>query len=210
MLKERLTTHSISLINFEDVNKFDFLRDGIKNGLFPIFEDLKRLPLVTLKDFRMQPDQMLIDQLCNCCWEKCPFCFAVCINTVKDHSPEKHCVPYHRPSGIKGVHKTESLELVTDFCTTLVASEKKFRSKSTLGIFFPYKQYQTAGGKYAEWLITPSGSKLIYWKWFICRFKNELEDYHKREFTGRGEIPSDWWKYNKEDAIKSLDEMYSM
>lgn len=99
--------------------------------------------------------------------------------------------------------------MVIDFCTTLVASDHSFypeRDSKTV----PYKQYQTAGGKYATWLITPAGSTLVYWKWFICRFKKELENYYQKKFMDRGEIPSEWSNYTKEEAIQSLDQMYNM
>ncbi|TWW69493.1 Interferon-induced very large GTPase 1 [Takifugu flavidus] len=60
-----------------------------------------------IKKYRLQPDQILIDQLCNCCWVTCPFCSAVCTNTVKDHSPDKHSAPFHRPNGVNGRRKGE-------------------------------------------------------------------------------------------------------
>ncbi|KAJ0058630.1 hypothetical protein NL108_018407 [Boleophthalmus pectinirostris] len=115
VIKEKLTAVSISSENFSDVNKFDFLKDAIQKGLVPIIQDLEKLSLKEINKARMQPDQMLIDQFCNCCWEKCPFCSAVCTNTVKDHSPDKHCVPYHRPSGIKGWHFRGTRELSLTF-----------------------------------------------------------------------------------------------
>ncbi|XP_072298381.1 interferon-induced very large GTPase 1-like [Eucyclogobius newberryi] len=210
LIKEKLTAVSVSSQHFRDVDSFDFLKDAIEKSLDPIISDLKKLPPTEINEARMKPDQMLIDQLCNCCWETCPFCSAVCTNTVKDHSPDKHCVPYHRPGGVNGWHFRDTVELLTDFCTTSVASDKSFHPDSSEEKSVPYKQYQTAGGKYAEWLITPNGSMLVFWKWFVCHFQKELEDHHKRKFLGEGEIPSEWRRYNKEEAIESLEEMYNM
>ncbi|KAK7939389.1 hypothetical protein WMY93_002715 [Mugilogobius chulae] len=207
LLKEKLNFGQISTANFSGVKIFSFLREAIEKRLVPITMNLEKLPLDKMNEYRLQPDQILIDQLCNCCWETCPFCAAVCTNTVKDHSPEKHSVPFHRPTGIEGWHIRGTVEMVIDFCTTLAASDKKFRPEtSTLTV--PYKQYKTAGGNYAEWLITPDGSKLVYWKWFICQFQKDLEDYHNLKFVGQGEIPSDWREYSREDAIESLNEIY--
>ncbi|KAK7938602.1 hypothetical protein WMY93_001928 [Mugilogobius chulae] len=148
---------------------------------------------------------MLIEQLCKCCWETCPFCSAVCTNTVKDHSPEKHCVPFHRPAGVTGCHEKDSNQFDIDFCTTLVASDKVFYPEANQNKAIPCKHYQTAGGKLAEWQITPNGSMLVYWKWFICRFQKDIEDHHQKKFQGYGEIPIEWKNFSKEEAIESLE-----
>ena len=193
--------------NFSDINKFDFLKEEIEKGLKPIMKEMNSLSLDKMKDFMNQPDQILIDQLCDCCWVKCPFCAAVCTNTLADHSPDKHSVPFHRPSGIKGWHTRNTDQLVIDFCTTLVASDRCFYPHHGSKETFPYKEYPKAGGKYATWTITADESKLIYWKWFVCRFQQQLEDHYKLKFHGRGEIPNEWRTHSKEKAIKSLDEM---
>uniref|UniRef100_A0A672ZNR3 Interferon-induced very large GTPase 1 n=1 Tax=Sphaeramia orbicularis TaxID=375764 RepID=A0A672ZNR3_9TELE len=208
LLKDVLAFSSIYSENFTDVNDFYFLKKGIEERLIPVFEDMKKHSLDKMKEFREQPDQILIKQLCDCCWETCPFCAAVCTNTAKDHSPNKHSVPFHRPSGIQGWHDLETLDLCVDFCTTKVVSDRLFRPRPGSEEFIPYKIYQTAGGEYEKWLITADGSNLTYWKWFLCRFQKELEDCHHLKFEGSGEIPSDWREYTKEEAIQSLDEMY--
>ena len=209
LITDILTFDPVCCLEF-DINNYEFLREQIEKGLDPIIKELKNLPLEKMNEFRLKPDEILIEQLCDCCWEKCPFCAAVCTNTVKGHGPEEHSVPYHRPSGIIGWHVRGSVDLVVDFCTSLVASERKFYPHSHSDDSVPYKQYRKARGKYAEWLITPAGSKLVYWKWFICRFQKELEDYHHLQFVGRGDIPSDWRLYTRDEAIESLDEMYNI
>ncbi|XP_067332685.1 interferon-induced very large GTPase 1-like isoform X3 [Channa argus] len=209
LLKDELTFDTICSQNVSDINSFDFLKEEIERGLVSIMKEMSSLSLNKMKEFRMKPDQILIDQLCNCCWVKCPFCAAVCTNTLENHSPDKHNVPFHRPSGIKGWHIRHTVDLVIDFCTTLVASDRHFYPRHDSDKTVPYKQYQNGGGKYAAWQITPDESKLTYWKWFVCRFQKELEDHYKLKFQGYGEIPNDWMKYKKKDAIKSLDEMYN-
>ncbi|KAF3700493.1 Interferon-induced very large GTPase 1 [Channa argus] len=203
LLKNDLTFETICSQNFSDINNFDFLKEEIEKGL-----KISNMPLDMTEDFREKPHKILIDQLCNCCWVKCPFCAAVCTNTLEDHSPDKHNVPFHRPSGIKGWHTRHTMELVIDFCTTLVASDRRFRPHHDSEESIPYKQYQNGGEKYAAWEITADASKLIYWKWFVCRFQQKLEDHHKLKFQGRGEIPNDWREHKKEEAIANLDEMY--
>nr|XP_046271263.1 interferon-induced very large GTPase 1-like isoform X1 [Scatophagus argus] len=206
LLSDELT-FTISCQNFGDIKKFDFLKDEINKGLVPIMKEISSLSLDKVKEFRMKPDEILIKQLCEGCWVKCPFCAAVCINTLKDHSPHKHNVPFHRPSGIEGWHYRTTDNLVIDFCTTLVASDKHFYPVHTDETSVPYKEYPKGGKKYAAWEITPDESKLTYWKWFVCRFRNQIEDHYQLKFHQRGEIPSEWMKYSKEEAIQSLDSL---
>uniref|UniRef100_A0A3B4YW01 Interferon-induced very large GTPase 1 n=1 Tax=Seriola lalandi dorsalis TaxID=1841481 RepID=A0A3B4YW01_SERLL len=209
-LKDDLTFDSICPENFRDINSFEFLKEEIEKGLEPIMKEMNNLSLNEMNEFRMKPDQILIDQLCKCCWVTCPFCAAVCTNTMEDHSPEKHCVPFHRSTGINGWHYKDTMELEVDFCTTNVASDGKFYPDSHSDKLLPYKKYRTAGPMFADWRITPDESKLKYWKWFVCRFQKQLEDHYELKFQGKGKIPSEWRNYRKEEAIKSLDEMYKL
>ncbi|CAK6975207.1 interferon-induced very large GTPase 1-like isoform X1 [Scomber scombrus] len=207
LLKDVLTFDTISSKNFNEINKFDFLKEEIEKGLTSIIKELSSLSLDKMKEFRLKPDQILIDQLCNCCWVKCPFCAAVCTNTLKDHSPDDHSVPFHRPSGINGWHFRNTVEMCIDFCTTNVASDRRFYPRHDSDKSIPYKVYRTGGPEYANWKITPDESKLAYWKWFVCQFQKQLENHYNYKFQGRGDIPTEWKRYSKKEAIKSLDEM---
>ncbi|XP_037544424.1 interferon-induced very large GTPase 1 [Nematolebias whitei] len=210
LLKPNLTLDAIYCQNFSDINTFDFLKEEMEKSLVDITVEMNNLSLEKVMECRQKPDQILIDQLCNCCWERCPFCSAVCTNTLKNHSPEKHTVPFHRPSGIEGWHTRGTVDLVIDFCTTLVASDGRFYPNYNSDEIFPYKQYPKAGERYESWSITADASMLTYWKWFVCHFQKELEDYYKMKFQGGGEIPSEWKKYSKQEAIESLDEMCNL
>uniref|UniRef100_UPI003AB06F5C interferon-induced very large GTPase 1-like n=1 Tax=Centroberyx gerrardi TaxID=166262 RepID=UPI003AB06F5C len=210
LLKDELTFVTNCCENFSDINNFDFLKEEIEKGLASIIEEMGSLSLRNMEEFRVRPDKILIDQLCKCCWVQCPFCKAICTNTLEGHGPDDHSVPFHRPSGISGWHFKDTVELCIDFCTTSVASDQRFRPSHDSKESIPYKQYRTGGPKYANWRITPDESKLTYWKWFICRFQKELEEYNGKKFQGRGEIPSEWKRHSKEEAIKSLDNMYNL
>uniref|UniRef100_A0A3Q2D8I7 VLIG-type G domain-containing protein n=1 Tax=Cyprinodon variegatus TaxID=28743 RepID=A0A3Q2D8I7_CYPVA len=198
VLGRNLTLETINCQNFSDIKNFDFLKEEMEKGLKIITVEMNSLPLEKVKECRQKPEQILIDQLCNCCWVRCPFCAAVCTNTLKDHSPEKHSVPFHRPSGVKGWHVRGKVDLVVDFCTTLVASDKRFYPELDSEQTVPYKQYPTAGEKYASWSITADASKLAYWKWFVCHFQEELENHYKLKFQGWGKIPQEWKHLSKE------------
>ncbi|XP_076021143.1 interferon-induced very large GTPase 1-like [Genypterus blacodes] len=206
-LKDQLKVDTICCQTFSDINKFDFLEEEVKKRLESIIKEITALPLGNLEKSLKRPDEILIDQLCNGCWVQCPFCKAVCTNTLGDHSPDKHNVPFHRPSGIIGWHSRGTVVLAIDFCTTLVTSDRSFYPKRDSDELIPFKLYHTAGPEYESWKITADESKLIYWKWFVCKFQKELEVHCKKEFKGRGEIPSAWRKHTKQEAIASLDEM---
>ncbi|XP_030595639.1 interferon-induced very large GTPase 1-like [Archocentrus centrarchus] len=206
-LKDELTFDTVSSQNFSDINDFEFLKSEIEKRLASVFDQMSSLSLDKLKRSRLKPDKILIDQLCRCCWVTCPFCAAVCTNTIEGHSDVDHSVPFHRPEGINGWHYRGTVEFSINFCTTNVASDCRFYphydSKETV----PYKQYRTAGPKYANWRITPDESKLAYWKWFVCQFQNQLEEHYKLKFQGRGDIPLQWRTISKDEAIKNLNEM---
>ncbi|XP_059204643.1 interferon-induced very large GTPase 1-like [Centropristis striata] len=210
LLKDELTFDTISCQNFSDINNFDFLKEETEKSLVSVMKEVSSLSLDKMKEFRMKPDQILIDQLCNCCWEMCPFCAAVCTNTLEDHSPDDHSVPFHRPCGVIGMYIKNSLDPVIDFCTTRVTSDGTFYLHQDAEELIPYKEYRTAGPRYADWRITPDASKLIYWKWFVCHFQKKLEDHYTFTFQGSGEIPTEWKTHTKEEAIKSLDEMFNV
>ena len=96
-------------------------------------------------------------------------------------------------------------QLGIDFCTTAISSNLLHFHKS--GKVFSFKNYRSAGGEYAKWNISPDNSEMPYWKWFVCRFQEDLEKHYKKKFIGHGEIPSEWKDYTKEKAIESLREL---
>ncbi|XDV12281.1 hypothetical protein PO909_000987 [Leuciscus waleckii] len=195
----------LSGVNHDDVDDFNLLEDVIRKELTVTISDInKEFNTDTLDknlDSKFRPDELLFDHLCQCCWVQCPFCTAVCTNTIENH-PGDHSVPFHRVTGLKGCH-FNNVHLCADFCTTLVASNNKFKVSN---VWVPHKQYRRAGGVFAEWSITPDRSQLPYWKWFVCRFQKDLENYYNKTFVGSGNIPNEWRKYTKQDAIESLDE----
>ncbi|KAL3984124.1 hypothetical protein ACER0C_015749 [Sarotherodon galilaeus] len=206
VIKDELTFDNICSENFSDINNFEFLKEEIKKGFTSITEEMSSLSLDKLKDSRQKSDEILINQLCNCCWVTCPFCAAVCTNTMKDHSPDDHSAPFHQPRAVAGGRWRNTNEMCIDFCTTLVGSDLYFYLESS-DRSVPYKNYRDGGPDCATWRITSDESKLAYWKWFVCHFKKELESHYKREFKGKGKIPDDWKTIKKGYAIKSLDEM---
>ncbi|XP_021329209.3 interferon-induced very large GTPase 1 [Danio rerio] len=196
---------NFSGVSHDGVDDFNLLKDVIRAELGSVASEIqckfstKAFPENLEHEDR--PDQVLTNHLCQCCWVQCPFCGATCTNTIENHAGD-HSVPFHRVDGLKGSCYDESKCLGADFCTTLVRTSKQFY----IGQWFSCQHYRTAGHVYAQWSITPDFSELPYWKWFVCRFQTELENYFEMKFDNWNVISYDWSQYTKEQAIASLDE----
>ncbi|XP_058624268.1 interferon-induced very large GTPase 1-like [Onychostoma macrolepis] len=194
----------LSGLKHDDVN-FKLLEDVMRKELPVIMSDssFKTNAFNEKLDLKFRPDELLFSHFCQCCWVQCPFCGAFCTSIIENH-PGDHSVPFHRVNGIKGWTYYQTNDLCTDFCTTLVTSRKRFRVSDK---WFPCNEYKEAGGVYAEWDITPDPHGLPYWKWFVCKFQENLENRYKKKFKGDGEIPVDWKTNKKQDAIQSLKKL---
>uniref|UniRef100_A0A674B3T1 Interferon-induced very large GTPase 1-like n=1 Tax=Salmo trutta TaxID=8032 RepID=A0A674B3T1_SALTR len=207
-LKDELKFAEKHFSDFCDITNFDFLeeevREGLANRIMEINRSLSNVSLLEMKQFRERPDEILIKHFCDCCWVQCPFCKAICTNSMEGHNPYDHNVPFHRSKGINGCHVRNSVEFWIDFCTTSVASNGRFYPSHKSEDTYFMKEYRKAGPIFADWSITPDLSELPYWKWFVCRFQEDLERFYDKKFQGSGEIPIEWRKFTKQQAIESL------
>ncbi|XP_062874156.1 interferon-induced very large GTPase 1-like [Trichomycterus rosablanca] len=205
LLTDELNLKEITCTGLEEITDLDLLQQVVCEGLTKMMsEQQKSFSSVTdinMEKFRKKPDEILIEHLCKCCWVQCPFCKAICTNTMEDHDGD-HSVPFHRVDGIIGWYYRYTTNLSADICTTLVQSDKYFNPHHGTDDLVPCKKYRTAGGEYAKWSITPDNSELPYWKWFVCRFKTDLEKYYSKTFQGHGKIPSAWRNCTKKEAIQ--------
>ncbi|XP_065108890.1 interferon-induced very large GTPase 1-like isoform X2 [Paramisgurnus dabryanus] len=199
--KERLTGDS-----FQEITDFELLEEVLKKELCHITEDLNRslknASDINMTMFRKQPDEILIEHFCKCCWVECPFCGVVCVNTIEGH-PGDHIAPFHRNCGMTGMIYKKSDNLSCSVCTSAVASNRFFFPSDDSDDKVLWREYRTAGSEFASWCITPDLSELPYWKWFVCRFQKDLEYYYEKTF--KGQIPDNWRSFTKEDALESLD-----
>ncbi|TRY85895.1 hypothetical protein DNTS_011917 [Danionella cerebrum] len=191
---------------------YDDVDVKLLNEVFP--NELSSVKFDTSKTFRVvnfldkldnkdRPDEILIQHFCDCCWVQCPFCKAICTNTLKNHRGD-HSVPFHRVIGLNGWYHRGTTNLSISICTSNVATNNSFypnhlEEKSVL-----WREYRTAGSQYADWCITPDVGELPYWKWFVCRFQKELENHYSKTFQGSGSIPKEWWENKKNNATESL------
>ncbi|XP_067301631.1 interferon-induced very large GTPase 1-like [Pseudorasbora parva] len=194
-------------LNHDDV-EVSFLEDVIMNELPSIMSDIRSTFSTETFPVKLEhtdrPDELLIDHFCQCCWVQCPFCAAICTNTIEGH-PGNHSVPFHRNNGLNGWFYRGTTNLSISICTSAVASNGYFypnRSNYTV----LWKKYRKGGRKYAAWSITPDLSELPYWKWFVCRFQKDLEKHFKKTYQGSGKIPAEWRRCSQGEAIESLDE----
>ncbi|XP_051741653.1 interferon-induced very large GTPase 1-like [Ctenopharyngodon idella] len=197
----------LSGVKHDDVDDFNLLEDVMRRELPAIMSDIsRRFNTKTFPvnlDYKFRPDELLIDLFCQCCWVQCPFCGAICTNTIENHHGD-HSAPFHRNNGLNGWFYRGTTNLQINICTSAVASNRSFYHSDS-DIMVLWREYRRAGGVYADWSITPDLSELPYWKWFVCRFLKDLEKYYNKTFEGRGEIPDEWRRYTKQDAIESLD-----
>ncbi|KAI4537600.1 hypothetical protein MG293_012463 [Ovis ammon polii] len=188
-------------IEHQEIKDIEFIKEAMSNALDPEMKKVEQNCLSKLAE-EMVPEiqKMLSEHLCGC-WKQCPFCKAICTNTIPTHDGD-HSVPFHRPEALSGMfwHQTDHFSIA--FCTSSVASDDFFILNDDRRI--PYKTYREAGGEYATWSITPDTSTQPYWKWFVCHFRSKLEEkYHKR-FINKGEIPDAWKKITKQEVLDDL------
>ncbi|XP_057183494.1 interferon-induced very large GTPase 1-like [Triplophysa rosa] len=196
-----------SCVNVTEVKDLDFLENHLSKSLNEMMTKLQNsfssIDDIKMEKCRKKPDEILIDHFCQCCWVQCPFCKAICTNTMENH-PGDHSVPFHRSTGLNGRFNKEKTNLTNCFCTTEVASDNWFYSNDSDEKTF-WKEYRKGGPELVNWSITPDLSELPYWKWVVCRFQKDLEKHYSKTFKAHCEIPDEWRQYTKEDAIESLD-----
>ncbi len=197
----------LSGVKHDDVDDFNLLEDVIKRELTAIMSETSwRVNTETFPvklDYKFRPDELLIKYFCQCCWVQCPFCGAICTNTIENHDGD-HSVAFHRVTGVNRHLYIGTTNLSASICTSAVASDQCFYPKGSDDEVL-YRDYRRAGGLYADWSILPDLSELTYWKWFVCRFQKHLEKYYNKRFEGNGRIPDEWRIYSKQAALESLD-----
>ncbi|KFZ56479.1 Interferon-induced very large GTPase 1, partial [Podiceps cristatus] len=189
-------------IEHQEITDIEFLNNAMTEALAPLRDDLREeFSTADLSSFERQPHAILAEQFAGC-WERCPFCGAVCTNTMPNHDGD-HQLVFHRPQVLTGYrwHKTDNL--VIDICSSSVASDCSFRIGEDTWI--PYKKYRDAGHPYSTWSIPSDPSMQLYWKWFVSHFRTELERRYNGKFHGKGEIPASWQRITKQEVLDELD-----
>nr|XP_032835383.1 interferon-induced very large GTPase 1-like [Petromyzon marinus] len=202
----KLPRHTLDQGDYSDITDIEFLKEELTNGLRTVAQGLKdRFSSASLEDLenvQNKPHEILFRQLCGC-WVQCPFCKAICTNTMSNHDGD-HSVAIHRPRAVCGGQWHETDHFSTDICTSLVASNCSIVFPDRK---IPWKSYRTAGPEYVCWSITPDLTTQPYWKWFVCKFKSDLEKRYNLKFASLGKIPSDWECIKEHDVIEDLEKL---
>ncbi|XP_048825987.1 uncharacterized protein LOC125704464 isoform X2 [Brienomyrus brachyistius] len=197
---------SLTSIQDEDISDTKFLKEMMAKYLEEVVksEHMESVDASSqhLRLLKQKITEILFKQL-EGCWAQCPFCKAICTNTLVNHSGD-HSVHFHRSSAMGHFSYYNTDEFSIDFCSTNVSSDCSFRHHAS-GKWIPYKSYRDAGDPYDKWSITADGSTQGYWKWFICRFQKEWEDTRGYKFKGRGAIPNSWRKITEESVLEELN-----
>ncbi|XP_054149384.1 interferon-induced very large GTPase 1-like [Melozone crissalis] len=189
-------------IEHQEVTDIEFLSSAMAKALDDLRERLmKELAGADLSSFPRQPHTILAEHFSGC-WAQCPFCGAVCTNTMQKHDGD-HQLVFHRPEALTGMKWHGTDHLTIDICSSLVASNCTFRFGD--GPWIPYKTYRNAGPPLSTWNILPDSSMQAYWKWFVSHFRTQLEALYNGKFQGKGEIPEAWRRITKAEALSELD-----
>ncbi|RMB94655.1 hypothetical protein DUI87_28890 [Hirundo rustica rustica] len=201
-----LPRNDLKGIEHQEVTDIEFLSSAMAEALAALRDRLKKeFADVDMSSFSRQPHTILVEHYSGC-WEQCPFCGALCTNTMQGHDGDHHLV-FHRPRALVGGKWNETNQLVIDVCSSLVATNGTFIVDR--GKLIPYKTYRDAGPPYSTWKILPDSSMQVYWKWFVSHFRIQLEALYNGKFEGRGEIPEAWQRITKQQALSELDRPFS-
>ncbi|XP_005146518.2 up-regulator of cell proliferation [Melopsittacus undulatus] len=199
-----LPRSNLRSIEHQEIKDIDFLKNAMTEALASLKDSLKKeFPNADMSIFEKQPHAMLAEQFSGC-WNKCPFCGAVCTNTMPHHDGD-HQLVFHRPQVLAGYRWYKTDNLVIDICSSSIVSNISFEIDENTWI--PFRKYRDAGLPYSNWLILPDTSMQAYWKWFVCHFRTELENLHNGKFHGKGEIPASWQRITKQEALDELKKL---
>ncbi|KAM4878234.1 interferon-induced very large GTPase 1-like [Sylvia borin] len=188
-------------IEHQEVTDIEFLSSAMAKAVEDLRDRLlKEFAGPDMSLFSRQPHTILAEHFSGC-WAQCPFCGAVCTNTIQGHDGD-HQLIFHRPRTLMGTMWDGTDHLVIDICSSLVTTDLRFKFDG--GEWFPYKTYRDAGPPVSTWNILPDSSTQAYWKWFVSHFRTELEDLYNGKFQGKGEIPEAWQRITKQEVLSEL------
>ncbi|XP_014817586.1 PREDICTED: interferon-induced very large GTPase 1-like [Calidris pugnax] len=189
-------------IEHQEVTDIEFLNNAMTESLSAMKDQLKKeLATADMSSLERQPHEILAEQFSGC-WEQCPFCGALCTNTMPNHDGD-HQLLFHRPQVLGGYKWDKTDDLSINICSSLVTSNCSFRIGGDK--WMPYKRYRDAGPPFSTWKILPDTSIQAYWKWFVSHFRADLERFYDGKFQGKGAIPDSWQSITKQQALDELE-----
>ena len=211
-------TELLQLGGVRQLRNLTYFTEELNKGLDNLYSTLRAefedMSVAEIQTWQTRPNDILFKELSGCT-EQCPFCKEQCDLTDKNHfhssstsagEAHKHSVTLHRPSCLGGFRWVKSNEMILDICTSLVASDYRFRNLKTKLEFHPYKEYSKF---YPEWSITDDTSQKasLYWKWLVGNYKKKIA----AEFAMKEcEVPSEWKQLKWSDVKNSLKDAYKV
>ena len=193
----------------EDLKDINVFQTKLCNDVEEFLESLieRGVNQETFQKWNPSPQECIFRSMFGC-QSCCPFCNALCDQTVQDHAGT-HSTRIHRPQGVIGSKYKTTNKLVHSICTTDVAGNGRFQNCDTLGEWHPCKDYQLVNDYYASWLIPPDPSfeASTYWQWFMATFPKELAEHYG---VKKPDIPSAWKKLKFREVKQQLQRQYNI
>ncbi|KAM9147478.1 interferon-induced very large GTPase 1-like isoform 1-T1 [Pangshura tecta] len=195
----------IQFKNTADPDQFStFIQIFLPNLQQQILAELKDLEIKSkLSQLPLKPQDEIFKRVFGC-GKQCPFCKVPCEAGGGDH--KEHFASVHRPQGLGRYHSLATEKLTYSLCSSDVVSNTTFRNSDTDWKDHPYKDYRQY---YPHWCIQPDPSITAsdYWK-FV--FKEFNQQFAKEYGAKPADLPADWRKITKEQALGSLKEAFTM
>uniref|UniRef100_K7EWW2 Interferon-induced very large GTPase 1 n=1 Tax=Pelodiscus sinensis TaxID=13735 RepID=K7EWW2_PELSI len=205
-LQKDLVISKDSLVGIQFKNTADpaqfstFIQTFLPGLQQQILAELKALEINSkLCHLPLKPQDEIFKRVFGC-GKQCPFCKVPCEAGGGAH--KEHFASVHRPQGLGRYQNLVTEKLTYSLCSSDVVSNTKFRNSDTDWKDHPYKDYRQY---YPEWRIQPDPSITAsdYWK-FV--FKEFNQQFAKQYDAKPADLPADWQKITKEQALESLKE----
>ncbi|XP_039237887.1 interferon-induced very large GTPase 1-like [Pipra filicauda] len=199
-----LPRSDLKCIEHQEITDIELLKKAMTEELAALKDVLRgKFAAADLDWFERQPHTILAEQFSGC-WAQCPFCGAVCTNSMRGHDGD-HQLVFHRPEFLTGRKWQGTDHLIIQICSSNVTNDHNLDGQK----MYPYKTYRDGGSSYSNRKILPDSSMQAYWKWFVCRFRRDLETLYNGKFQGKGKIPMTWQRITKQEALAELDKCYA-
>uniref|UniRef100_A0A8C4WH67 Interferon-induced very large GTPase 1 n=1 Tax=Gopherus evgoodei TaxID=1825980 RepID=A0A8C4WH67_9SAUR len=199
------TLVGIQFKNTADPDQFcTFIQTFLPNLQQQILAELKDLEIKSkLSQLPLKPQDEIFKRVFGC-GKQCPFCKVPCEAGGGDH--KEHFASVHRPHGLGRYQNLVTDKLTYSLCSSDVVSNTTFRNSDTDWKDHPFKDYRQY---YPHWRIQPDPSITAsdYWK-FV--FKEFNQQFVKEYGAKPADLPADWQKITKEQALESLKEAFTM
>lgn len=188
-------------IEHQKIEDMGFLKEAMSEALDDAINSLEKHFQEKLVELIVPPVEKILSEQLYGCLKQCPFCGAICTNTIAKHDGD-HSVSVHRPQAVKGITWNKTDNFVIDLCTSLVAGN--YEAIFPDGLKIPFKNYRQAGGDYATWSIAQNQSTQPYWMWFVSHFRSNLAAEYQKKFADKGQIPESWARITKRKILDDL------